>query len=1013
MNTAGGVTVYPASGGSYSYDASTPTGLADYPLRDLTFSKNPGTIPARPGLPNAQQYEYTLTNLGGTVDRFDAQGNLVEQVDRFGNPVDITWRQSGHSWQPTSVVDNYGQVTTFSYSTDQVTVTSPVNAENITAATTLHIDNGLLASVTDPLNQVTRFQYVPFNSLNAELLSSVISPTGDHTTVTYTQPLPVHEPGLVVTSTVQVTDAARNAVQPELHFNIDPLGNQHNYTGYPLYNKDGPNALFNSGDSGYFYTTELTNGTSTVDATYNSLHLLMSQKVTIASPTQGTVVDQAQTYTYPPVTSVANLPPNYSKPTSVTVIYGDPLYGATRRVTTSSSYNDRGELVSATNAAGMVTKDSYFPNGLPDTQTETGPDGETSVTTDTLTPDGKSIDTVTTAVGATAATATARTVATYDYNSFGQVTGESQAWAPGAKPPGNSGGPDHIDDTQQISVDTAAHTQTDAGTSAAGTPQAATTSTVTDLVTGEVLAQTNPDNLTTSYTYDALGRQLTRTAPGGLVTRTVYNSPTVTTVTAPSGLETQTTTDVLDRTVKVTDNVSGEKLVADPAARTLETDSYAPDGTKLVTTTPAGTTATTFDPLGRPTQIVEPGGITQADSYNEAKNTQTISLLPAHTTGPTSVTTDTFSDLNAPTGSSTSYPDGTQQAPTAETYDGLGRVASFTANNVNATVGYPGTGGLQSETTLTPDDTSTFPGQPVTASTGNTMTGAMTTKTLSQQAATRRPAPARAKTAAGSSATGSTYTYNPAGQVATATDPAGHTTRYTYTPGGQIATLTSPSGTVTAYTYDSATGRLSGKEVRAPDGTTQATGYTYFPDTGLVKSVYDPAHPADAMTYEYDADGHVTAIHYPDGTSTAASYDDNGRLATTTDITGAVTTYTYNADGNCGPAVTDLCTAVQKRYGVIMASIGYTYDSLDRVHTITRGNNVTTTLDYTDANRVRTQTTTAADGSLLRRDDYTYDSHGNIATHTIAGAQPAPAAAGGRPTGRGRWHAGHHHRVRL
>ena len=149
------------------------------------------------------------------------------------------------------------------------------------------------------------------------------------------------------------------------------------------------------------------------------------------------------------------------------------------------------------------------------------------------------------------------------------------------------------------------------------------------------------------------------------------------------------------------------------------------------------------------------------------------------------------------------------------------------------------------------------------------------------------------------------------------------------------------------------------------------------------------------MTYEYDADGHVTAIHYPDGTSTAASYDDNGRLATTTDITGAVTTYTYNADGNCGPAVTDLCTAVQKRYGVIMASIGYTYDSLDRVHTITRGNNVTTTLDYTDANRVRTQTTTAADGSLLRRDDYTYDSHGNIATHTIAGAQPAPAAACG------------------
>ena len=112
------------------------------------------------------------------------------------------------------------------------------------------------------------------------------SPTGEHATVTYT-PL-AYEPGVAAVSTVDVTDPHGNQVLPELRFNINPAGDgQHNYTGYPAYNKNGPNGLFNSGDFGYRYTTELTNGTSTVDATYNSLHLLVSQTGLRPSPGPG------------------------------------------------------------------------------------------------------------------------------------------------------------------------------------------------------------------------------------------------------------------------------------------------------------------------------------------------------------------------------------------------------------------------------------------------------------------------------------------------------------------------------------------------------------------------------------------------------------------------------------------------------------------------------------------------------------------------------------------------------
>ncbi len=1004
VDTASGVHVYPASGGSYAYDSSQPTGLADYPLRDLTFTKAAGMTTPPPGVP-ARPYLYSLTYLDGTTDRFDANGNLIEQVDRFGSAIDLTWQQSGSWWQPTSVIDSYGQVTKFGYAAGKVTVTAPVNAEGIAAMSTLDITAGRLTGLTDALGQTTSFGYSSVTGLPGPLLSSVTSPTGEHTVVSYT-PL-AYEPGVVAVNTVEVTDAHGNQVLPELRFNINPAGDsQHNYTGYPSYNKNGPNGLFNSGDFGYRYTTELSNGTSTVDATYNSLQLLVSQKVYIHPPGQAQLLNQTQTWTYPPVTSVNSLPANYAKPTSLTMAYGDSQLGSTRTVTTTSAYNNEGLETSASNAAGTTTTTSYGSYGLPLTQTVTGKAGATSVTTDTLSADNKTVKTVTTAVGSTDAqgqvTAQARTVATYSYNSLGQVTGELLAWAPGAKPPGGSGGPDQIDETQQISTDMAAHTQTDVVTTAAGTPQAASTSTVTDLVTGEVLSNTSPGNLTTSYTYDALGRQLTMTVPGGQTTKTVYNSPTQTTVTAPSGLITQTTTDVTGRTVKVTDNVSGEKLVADPAARTVQTDQYSTDGTQVTTTTPAGTATVTFDPLGRPVQTVEPGGITQADTYNDVANTQKVSVVPAgaQLTASVSVTTNGYNNVNRPTSSATTYADGTPQAPAAETYDGLGRVTSYTADNVTATPHYTETGGLLTGTTLTPGDPADFPGPPAQAATGNTMTGALTSKTLTEQAVAGQQ-----KTKAAQPAAGTTYTYGAAGRVHTATTADGAVTSYTYTPAGQISTVTQPSGTVTSYTYDPKTGRLAEVDVRAADGRTQQTGYTYDQATGQVRSVYDPARPTDAISYDYDADGHVTAIHYPDGTSTAATYNDSGKLATSTDITGAVTTYTYNADGACGPAPTDLCQAVQVRDGTTLARVSYTYDPMDRVHTITRGNGVTTTVDYTDASQVKTETTSAADGTTLRTDSYTYDSHGNVATHTITSALPGPQQPQpGQGQGKGQGH---------
>jgi RHS repeat-associated protein len=982
VDTVSGVQVYPATGGSYAYDASKPTGLGQYPLRDLKFAKSAGEAAPRPGLPEAQPYVYTLTYLDGSEDRFNAAGNLVERVDRFGNRIDITWRQSGSLSQPTTMVDNYGQVTSFDYQPGEVTVTSPPRSDGKKATVTLTIQQGRLAAITDPVGQKTQLTYVPVPGLSAPLLQTVESPTGERTVVSYNPVTYEQQLAVVVVEKVRVTDAGGADVLAERNFSIDPQVNvgQHNYTGYPTHVTPGGDGLFESGDTTYRYTTQLSDGTSTVQSTYNSLHLLTMRRVLVR---QGLAMPrvQEQELDYLPASDPDKLPANYSKPTSTKVTYG-PIFGPTRSVQTSSSYDDRGQLGVSTDESGAVTKTEFDPRyGLPTRQTVTGTDGTTSITINTPTGDGKAIDTTTTLVGAPGQTPTARSVTTYTYNDFGELTGQSLAWAAGAKPPGPSGGADAGDETRTVDVD--ASTRIDTVTTAAGTASAASTKTVSDLVTGKVVSQTDPAGRTTSYSYDAAGRVTSVAAPGDLTTKTDYTSPLTTTTTSPDGHIRHTTTDVLGRTIKVTDNVSNQKLVADPTARTLATSDYTVDGSKITSSGPTGAVTTTLlDPLGRQIKKVKPNGITEATAYDDVKNTKTRAVIPGggQASDPSSVTVEALDDLNRPTSSNTSYLDGTEQAPSSQSYDGLGRVTGLSAADVKATPSYAGAGGLQAGVALTPTDPGTFPGAPVAAATDNTLTGAPTRKTLSE---------------AGDSGAGAAYSYDPAGRVQTVVAPGGAETAYTYTPDGKVATVTSPSDVLTSYSYDAA-GRLAETEVTTPGGGgTQKTQYEYDPDTGRLTAVLDPDQPADRIGYEHDADGHTTAVHYPDGTTTTASYNDSGQLAAATDITGATTRYTYNAAG-------DLTGAVQTRDGgtsqvrATLAGVTYDYDSLDRVKTITRGNGVKTAITYTDANQVKSESTTAANGTPLATRSYSYDAHGNLQARTD---QTQAALGAGKPRG--------------
>jgi hypothetical protein len=147
-------TVFPANGGAYVAGGSFLSGLQDYPQQDLVFRQSPQT-PATPATP------FTLSYDDGRVRSFDSDGNLVTRTDRFGNRTQLTWQSLGSNrWEPVSIVDGYGQTTTFTYSSSQVVVSAPPRSDGVVAKTTIVFDgNHRVTSVTDPTGAVSSFGY--------------------------------------------------------------------------------------------------------------------------------------------------------------------------------------------------------------------------------------------------------------------------------------------------------------------------------------------------------------------------------------------------------------------------------------------------------------------------------------------------------------------------------------------------------------------------------------------------------------------------------------------------------------------------------------------------------------------------------------------------------------------------------------------------------------------------------------------------------------------------------------
>ncbi|WP_188282646.1 FG-GAP-like repeat-containing protein [Streptomyces sp. CBMA29] len=455
---------------------------------------------------------------------------------------------------------------------------------------------------------------------------------------------------------------------------------------------------------------------------------------------------------------------------------------------------------------------------------------------------------------------------------------------------------------------------------------------------GNVLTVTDALNHVTTYGYDKFNRQVSVTGPDNKVTRTEYDKAgNVSATIDPAQNKTSYTYDGANRLASMTSprgNVAG----ADKAKFTT-TFGYDGSGNRTRTVDPSGAeTVTAYDALNRVISVTDGLDHTTKTSYDGNGNIATT------TDARNKVTKFTYDDADRQLTSTDPLlkvtRDGydaagnhvSQTSPlgfvTSWTYDLDGRMRTQVDPRGNAT------GADKTQFTTAYDYDPAGNQTKVTDALGKatrTEYDAMNkvtqvTDPLNQVAKTDYDELGRIKKVTGPDNAVTSYTYNLSSTLATRTDDNGHTTTYGYDNADRQTDVTDPLGNTQSVEFDPdgnpakvtngrgtvSTTVFDGRGL--PSGTTfsdstPAVGFTYDA-TGQRKTVTDGT---GTRTYGYDDNGQLTAVTPSAGKGAFAyTYDDAGHLSSRSqdyaagaalDWTG--TTQTVSADLN-GDGITDV-----------------------------------------------------------------------------------------------------------
>ncbi|GAA0415172.1 putative T7SS-secreted protein [Streptomyces luteireticuli] len=400
---------------------------------------------------------------------------------------------------------------------------------------------------------------------------------------------------------------------------------------------------------------------------------------------------------------------------------------------------------------------------------------------------------------------------------------------------------------------------------------------------GRVTSWTDRNHTHYQYVYDDQDRCVFESgAEGHMRCALEYGAPDPAT-----GLRVTRVTDSLGNTSTYTIN-SRSQIVAqtDPTGATT-LSAWDRHDRLLSRTDPLGrTTEYTYDADGRLTTVTRPDGLTLAATLNELG-------LPETTTGPDgTVWRHTYDDAGNRT--STTDPTG---ATTSYTYDATGHLVSLTDALGNTTRVTCDAAGLPIKTIdplggVTTSHRDAF-GRvvAVTDPLGSTTRLAWT---VEGQLA-HRIAPDGAE---------EHWTYDGEGNCTTYTDALGAETHYEYGPFDQLTAKTGPDGVRYEFAHDTS---LRLRRVTNPQGLTW--DYDYDP-AGRLTSETD--FDGRTLTYAHDAAGRLTSRTNGLGDTVSYAYDALDRLVTKT-AGDAVTTYAHDATGHLLQATGPDATLVYSR----------------------------------------------------------------------------------------------------
>ena len=230
-----------------------------------------------------------------------------------------------------------------------------------------------------------------------------------------------------------------------------------------------------------------------------------------------------------------------------------------------------------------------------------------------------------------------------------------------------------------------------------------------------------------------------------------------------------------------------------------------------------------------------------------------------------------------------------------------------------------------------------------------------------------------------------TFTYDDDLNVVSHTDQRSHTTTATYDDRGNPLTRTDAAGGVESMTYEPVYGRL----LTHTDANGATTTLAYDSRGNLISRT-------DALgnqtILQYDAQGQVTRIDFPEGAAYTFGYDANGNLASVTDALGHTSTATFDVLGKvvqttdaAGRVTRYLYDEAERLVEQINAqdeSTSLLYDVTGNLVSLTQPTGATTQFEYDALNRLVRRI-----GPLGGVTTYSYDSHDNLVLRRDAKGQ--------------------------